>query len=53
MHENLTLKDIAYQFSFSPNYLGRLFKEDVGKTFSEVLVQLRMDAARAMLDDPR
>lgn len=53
MAENLTLKDIAHQFSFSPNYLGRLFKEDVGKTFSEVLIQLRMDAAKAMLDDPK
>ncbi|WP_152396142.1 response regulator [Paenibacillus guangzhouensis] len=52
LHENLTLKDIAYHFSFSPNYLGHLFKEEVGKTFSEVLIQMRMDRARELLKDP-
>lgn len=52
MNENMTLKDIAFQFSFSPNYLGFLFKEEVGKTFSEVLLQLRMERARELLQDP-
>jgi two-component system response regulator YesN len=52
LHENITLKDIAHQFSFSPNYLGFLFKEEVGKTFSEVLIQMRMDQARELLKDP-
>lgn len=52
MSENLTLKDIAVQYSFSPNYLGFLFKEEVGKTFSEVLIQLRMQRARELIKDP-
>lgn len=52
MSDNFTLKDIAQQFSFSPNYLGYLFKEETGKTFSEVLTQLRMDQAGKLLKDP-
>lgn len=52
MHENMTLKDIAHKFSFSPNYLGHLFKEEVGKTFSEMLVQLRMEKACELLRNP-
>lgn len=52
MSENFTLKDIAQQFSFSPNYLGFLFKEETGKTFSEVLSQLRMEQAGKLLKDP-
>ncbi|GAA0136783.1 response regulator transcription factor [Paenibacillus sp. YSY-4.3] len=53
MHENITLKDIAHKFSFSPNYLGHLFKEEVGKTFSEMLVQLRMEQACELLRNPK
>ncbi|WP_054956545.1 response regulator [Paenibacillus dakarensis] len=52
LHENITLKDIAQQFSFSPNYLGYLFKEEVGKSFSEVLISMRMEQARELLKDP-
>lgn len=52
MHENITLKDIAEQFSFSPNYLGHLFKEEVGKSFSEMLISMRMERARELLRNP-
>ncbi|TYA15211.1 response regulator [Paenibacillus faecis] len=52
MQENLTLKDIAEQFSFSPNYLGHLFKEEVGKSFSETLIGMRMERARELLKNP-
>lgn len=52
MQENITLKDIAQQFLFSPNYLGHLFKEEVGKSFSEILTGMRMERAREMLKDP-
>ncbi|MBD8497833.1 response regulator [Paenibacillus arenosi] len=52
LHENIALKDIALQFSFSPNYLGFLFKEEVGKSFSEMLFQLRMERAKELLKDP-
>ncbi|WP_438349097.1 response regulator [Paenibacillus sp. FA6] len=52
MQENITLKVIAQQFLFSPNYLGHLFKEEVGKSFSEILTSMRMERAREMLKDP-
>ncbi len=52
MQENITLKDIAQQFLFSPNYLGHLFKEEVGKSFSEILTGMRMERARELLKDP-
>ncbi|MBU5674344.1 response regulator [Paenibacillus brevis] len=52
MHENITLKDMAEQFSFSPNYLGHLFKEEVGKSFSEMLISMRMERARDLLRNP-
>ncbi|EPY14012.1 response regulator [Paenibacillus alvei] len=52
MNDNITLKDVAHQFSFSPNYLGYMFKEETGKSFSEVLIQLRMERARELLNEP-
>ncbi|TQR47027.1 response regulator [Paenibacillus popilliae] len=51
MSENITLKDVANQFSFSPNYLGYMFREETGKSFSEVLIQLRMERARELLHE--
>ncbi|MNW45947.1 putative response regulatory protein [compost metagenome] len=53
LHENLTLKQIAQQFAFSPNYLGHLFKEETGQGFSEMLTELRMKRARELLRDPK
>lgn len=52
MHENITLKDIAQHFSFSPSYLGYLIKEKSGFTFSELLVQFRMEKACELLKQP-
>ncbi|MFF2483285.1 response regulator [Paenibacillus sp. NPDC058071] len=52
MGENMTLKDIAQLFSFSPSYLGYLIKEKSGFTFNELLVQLRMERACELLKQP-
>ncbi|CAM4338551.1 response regulator [Paenibacillus tarimensis] len=46
---NMTLKDAAEHFSFSPNYLGQLFKEETGRNFSEYLIALRMEKAGELL----
>jgi YesN/AraC family two-component response regulator len=51
--DNLTLRDVADAFGFSPNYLGTLFKEDTGVNFSDYLIASRLDRARELLDDPR
>jgi len=52
MSENITLKDFAKQFSFSPSYFGFLVKEKTGYTFNELLVQLRMERACELLKEP-
>ncbi|MFF2480511.1 response regulator [Paenibacillus sp. NPDC058071] len=53
LHENLTLKETADYFAFSPNYLGLLFKEETGSTFSEYVISLRMELAGQLLKDPK
>ncbi len=52
MGENMTLKDFAQHFSFSPSYFGHLVKEKSGRTFNELLVQLRMERACELLKEP-
>lgn len=52
MSENLTIKDIAQHFSFSPSHIGFLIKERSGNTFNELLVQLRMEKACELLKQP-
>lgn len=46
---DLTLKEVAEYFFFSPNHLGFLFKEETGQTFSEYMIQTRMETARSLL----
>ncbi|MBE9913150.1 response regulator [Paenibacillus donghaensis] len=53
IHDNITLKEVADHLSFSPNYLGMLFKEVTGTNFSEYVIQMRMEKAGELLKDPR
>lgn len=46
--EPLSLKTIANQFSMSPAYLGRVFKEQIGKAFSDYLNEYRLEKAKDM-----
>ncbi|MBP3965577.1 response regulator [Paenibacillus lignilyticus] len=50
---DVTLREVADRFSFSPNHLGLLFKEETGETFSNYLIGARMSAARNHLQDPK
>ncbi|MFC4778811.1 response regulator [Paenibacillus sp. GCM10023252] len=50
---NIVLRDVAEQFSFSPNYLGHLFKEETGTNFSDYVVRRKMEKAHELLQDPR
>ncbi|MGG1556288.1 helix-turn-helix domain-containing protein [Paenibacillus ferrarius] len=56
VHEHLdskiTLREIANVFAFSPNYLGALFKECTGISFSDYLIRSRMERAKQLLQDP-
>ncbi|MHA6483347.1 response regulator transcription factor [Paenibacillus sp. strain BS8-2] len=50
---NLTLKEVANVFSFSPNYLGHLFKEEMNENFSEYLIRVRLEHACELLKNPK
>lgn len=47
--EQITLKGLAKQLSFSTNYLGMLFKKQMGCTFNEYLNTLRLKHACNLL----
>lgn len=49
LHENITLKDVAETYSFSPNYLGQIFKEEMNTNFSDYVATLRMEKAGELL----
>ncbi|TFE26979.1 response regulator [Cohnella luojiensis] len=49
LHENITLRDVALRFSFSPNYLGHLFRGETGQNFSDYIIALRMERAQELL----
>lgn len=51
-YKELTLKDIAGVFFYSPNYLGSVFKEELGLGFFEYLTDFRMKKAAEFLRQP-
>lgn len=51
--DSFTLKDVAHTFSFSPNYLGFLFKEETGENFSDYVIRQRLNQAKELLRDPK
>ncbi len=48
--EAVTLKDIASHFAYHPNYISGLLHRELGKTFSEILLELRMERAVLLLE---
>lgn len=47
--EPLRLTTLAADLHFNPNYLSRLFSEEMGMSFSEFLLQYRIEMAKQML----
>ena len=47
--EAVTLKEVAAHFSYHPNYISTLLRKDVGKTFSEIILEKRMSKAVILL----
>lgn len=47
--DSVTLKDIGKHFSYHPNYISNLLRRDVGKSFFEILSELRMERAVILL----
>ncbi|MWV44072.1 helix-turn-helix domain-containing protein [Paenibacillus sp. HJL G12] len=52
-HYNLsfTIKDMAEEFHFSPNYLSKLFKEQMGLTIIEYTNERRLEEAKMLLSE--
>ncbi|MCC8102868.1 MAG: helix-turn-helix transcriptional regulator [Clostridiales bacterium] len=48
--DTVTLQDVARHFSYHPNYISSLLPKEIGKTFSEILLEQRMERAAALLD---
>ena len=48
--DTVTLKEIAKHFSYHPNYVSTLLHREVGKSFSEILLELRMERAVILLE---
>jgi Response regulator containing CheY-like receiver domain and AraC-type DNA-binding domain len=53
LSRDITLKEVAYRFAYSPNYFGVLFRNQVGVSFNDFLVDLRMKRAKEMLATQR
>lgn len=48
-HEDISLTTIAEYVFYTPQYLGKLFREETGMTFTNYLIKVRMEAAAALL----
>lgn len=52
-YQNASLEEASNEVNLSPSYLSKIFKEKSGKSFSDMLGQIRMEQAKRMLDDPK
>lgn len=49
LNDNITLEGIAGEMFFTPSYLSRLFKKEIGKNFSDYLIDRRLEKAKILL----
>ncbi|WP_150266081.1 response regulator [Paenibacillus tepidiphilus] len=52
LEQKITLKEVAAHFSFTPNYLGFLFKEDYGLPFNDFVKERKISRVLELLKDP-
>lgn len=52
LDESVTLESIAADMHYSADYLGKIFREETGMGFSRYLLELRMEKALCLLQDP-
>ena len=52
LEKKITLKEVAAHFDFTPNYLGYLFKEEYGQSFSEYTNERKTNRVSELLKDP-
>ena len=51
--EDISLNAIARILFYSPNYLGNIFKQEIGQGFSEYLIEYRIKKAAELLRDDK
>jgi two-component system response regulator YesN len=51
--KNICLEDLAKKLPFSRNYLNHVFKLNTGETFTNFLIRVRMEKAKALLREGR
>lgn len=49
LRKNISLKDVAYEFNFSKEYLARYFKKRMGMSMQEYINYLRISDAKQLL----
>lgn len=47
--DTVSLSSIAQHFAYHPNYISTLLHQETGRTFSEILLEQRMDRALSLL----
>lgn len=47
--EPITLKELSEKFGYTPNYLSKIFKREMGKSYSDFLTEERLRIANTML----
>ena len=47
--DSVSLKEIAKRFSYNPNYISGLLHRETGRSFSEILLEQRMERAACLL----
>jgi len=50
--ENLSLRSVADSVYLSPNYLGALFRSELGVSFTDQLIHIRINKAKELLHRP-
>lgn len=50
-YSSVTLQSLADEFSYHPNYVSALLHKSTGKTFSQLLLEQRMERAAVLLRD--
>ena len=51
--DTITLHSLAEHFSYHPKYFGRIIQQATGQNFSELLLQLRMNRAKILLENSK
>jgi two-component system, response regulator YesN len=52
-HKNLTLEEVAGKFYVSSGHLNRIIKRSMGKTFLDLLTEIRVKNAEILLRNPK